>query len=34
MNGMIENAGEDTVNNYALTEKVVAFLAENAVAEQ
>ena len=31
---MIENAGEDTVNNYALTEKVVAFLAENAVAEQ
>ncbi len=30
---MIENVGEDTVNNYILTEKVVQFIADNAVAE-
>ena len=30
---MIENAGEDVVNNYALMEKVVMFLADNAVEE-
>lgn len=30
---MIVNVGEDTVNNYILTEKVVQFIADNAVAE-
>lgn len=30
---MTENAGLDTVKNYILTEKVVALIAENAVAE-
>lgn len=30
---MIEQAGEDTVDNYVLTEKVVDFIAENAVEE-
>lgn len=30
---MIEDAGENTVNIYILTDKVVAFLVENAVAE-
>ncbi len=30
---MIINVGEDTVNNYILTEKVVQFIADNAVAE-
>lgn len=30
---MVEQAGESVVNNYIMTEKVVDFIAENAVAE-
>lgn len=33
VDAMIDNAGEENVNNYLLTEKVVTFLADNAVAE-